>query len=160
MANNRVIYQSDSLFVSKEVNSTGAGDHAQLRRVQSANYSLTVNRQDVNQFGQLSRLEAIILESPTVSFDTSYLLGDGFNEMALGFANGASFDKGFISGQIESTSGTNLYVLSAAEGQDVNTTLANSTNFNTVGVGNAFLTDYTLDASVGSLPTITVSIKK
>jgi hypothetical protein len=159
MANNRVIYQSDSLFVSKEVNSTGAGDHAQLRRVQSANYSLTVNRQDVNQFGQLSRLEAIILESPTVSFDTSYLLGDGFNEMALGFANGASFDKGFISGQIESTSGTNLYVLSAAEGQDVNTTLANSTNFNTVGVGNAFLTDYTLDASVGSLPTITVSFE-
>ena len=159
MANNRVIYQSDALFVSKEVRSTGAADHAQLRRVQSANYSLTVNRQDVNQFGQLSRLEAIILESPTVSFDTSYLLGDGFNEMALGFANGASFNKGFISGQIESTSGQNFYIVSAAEGQDVNTTSSNSTNFNTVGIGNAFLTDYTLDASVGSLPTITVSFE-
>ena len=68
MAKNRLIYQSDALFVSQTVNSTGAGQHAQLRRVQSANYSFNISRTDVNQFGQLARLEAIILESPTVSF--------------------------------------------------------------------------------------------
>ena len=100
MAKNRVIYQSDALFASKEVNSTGASDHVQLRRVQSANYSFNVARQDVNQFGQLARMEAIILEAPTVSFDASYLLGDGFNEQALGFLNGSGLNKGFISGQI------------------------------------------------------------
>jgi hypothetical protein len=159
MANNRVIYQSDALYVSREIKSTGADDHLQLRRVQSANYSLTVNRQDVNQFGQLSRIEAIILESPSVSFDTSYLLGDGFNEQALNFQNSPKFETGFVRGQIESTSGTNLYIISAKEGQDINTTSVDSTNFSSVGIGNAFLTDYTVEASVGSIPTVTVSFE-
>ena len=159
MANNRVIYQSDALYVSREIKSTGADDHLQLRRVQSANYSLTVNRQDVNQFGQLSRIEAIILESPSVSFDTSYLLGDGFNEQALNFQNSPTFATGFVKGQIESTSGTNLYIISAKEGQDINTTSVDSTNFSSVGIGNAFLTDYTVEASVGSIPTVTVSFE-
>jgi len=156
MAKNRVIYQSDALFASQTVNSTGDSEHAQLRRVQSANYSFNVPRQDVNQFGQLARLESIILEAPTVSFDMSYFLGDGFNEQALQFKNGASLDAGFISGQISSTSGQNLYILTAPEGVDANFNTT-SANYNTIGVGNAFLTDYSLEASVGSIPTITVS---
>ena len=158
MAKNRVIYQSDALFVSKGVDSTGASQHAQLRRVQSANYSFNVARQDVNQFGQLARMEAIILEAPTVSFDASYLLGDGFNEQALGFANGSGLDKGFISGQIASTSGQNLYILTAPEGLDANFN-STSTGYSTIGIGNAFLTDYTLDASIGSIPTVSVSFE-
>ena len=158
MAKNRVIYQSDALYVSKTVNSTGTDEHAQLRRVQSANYSFNVARQDVNQFGQLARIDSIILEAPTVSFDASYHLGDGFNEMALGFLNGASLNKGFISGQIASTSGQNFYILTAAEGVDANFNTP-ATNYNTVGIGNVFLTDYTLDASVGSIPTVSVSFE-
>ena len=158
MAKNRVIYQSDALFVSKGVDSTGASQHAQLRRVQSANYSFNVARQDVNQFGQLARMEAIILEAPTVSFDASYLLGDGFNEQALGFANGSGLNKGFISGQIASTSGQNLYILTAPEGFDANFN-STSTGYSTIGIGNAFLTDYTLDASIGSIPTVSVSFE-
>ena len=159
MANNRVIYQSDALYVSEKIDSIEADQHAQLRRVQSANYSLTVNRTDVNQFGQLSRLEAIILESPSVSFDTSYLLGDGCNEQALGFENSTQFATGFVKGQIESTSGQNLYIVSAKEGQDINTSTVDSTNFSSVGIGNAFLTDYSVEASVGSIPTVTVSFE-
>ena len=159
MANNRVIYQSDALYASREIKSTGDFDHVQLRRVQSANYSLTVNRQDVNQFGQLSRIEAIILESPSVSFDTSYLLGDGFNEQALNFQNSPTFETGFVRGQIQASSGSNLYIVSAKEGEDINTTTVSSTNFSTVGIGNAFVTDYTVEASVGSIPTVTVSFE-
>ena len=158
MAKNRVIYQSDALFTSQTVNSTGANEHVQLRRVQSANYSFNVARQDVNQFGQLSRLEAIILEAPTVSFDMSYYLGDGFNEQALQFKNGTSFNAGFISGQISSTSGNNFYILTAPEGVDANFNTT-STNYSTIGIGNAFLTDYSLEASVGSIPTISVSFE-
>jgi len=158
MAKNRVIYQSDALFTSQTVNSTGADEHVQLRRVQSANYSFNVTRQDVNQFGQLSRLEAIILEAPTVSFDMSYYLGDGFNEQALQFKNGTSFNAGFISGQISSTSGNNFYILTAPEGVDANFNTT-STNYSTIGIGNAFLTDYSLEASVGSIPTISVSFE-
>ena len=159
MAKNRVIYQSDALYASKEVNSTGSADHVQLRRVQSANYSLNITRQDVNQFGQLARMEAIILEAPTVSFDASYFLGDGFNEEALKFLNSSGLSGGFISGQIASTSGQNFYILTAPEGVDANFTPDNTTGYSTIGVGNAFLTDYTLDASVGSIPTVSVSFE-
>ena len=158
MARNRVIYQSDALFVSQDVESRASGEHAQLRRVQSANYSFNIARQDVNQFGQLARLDSIVLEAPTVSFDMSYFLGDGFNEQALGFANGANFDKGFISGQIESTSGRNFYILTAPEGVDSNFNTA-GTAYSTVGIGNAFLTDYSLEASVGAIPVVSCSFE-
>ena len=163
MANNRIIYQSDALFVSKDVSSSTATDHVQLRRVQSANYSLNVSRQDVNQYGQLARIDSIILESPSVSFDTSYYLGDGFNEMALGFLNDAGLDGGFISGQIAATSGANFYILSTPEGTDANSPRADvgggRTDFSTIGIGNAFVTDYTLDASVGDIPTVSISLE-
>jgi len=172
MANNRIIYQSDALFVSKDVSSSTHTDHVQLRRVQSANYSLNVSRQDVNQYGQLARIDSIILESPSVSFDTSYYLGDGFNEMALGFLNDAGMDGGFISGQIAATSGANFYILSTPEGTDANSPRANidvdgagagtyqgRNDFSTIGIGNAFVTDYTLDASVGDIPTVSVSLE-
>lgn len=159
MANNRVIYQSDALYTSREIKSTGEFEHVQLRRVQSANYSLTVNRQDVNQFGQLARIDSIILESPTVSFDTSYLLGDGFNEQALNFQNSPTFATGFVRGQIQASSGSNLYIISAKEGEDINTTTVSSRNFSSVGIGNAFVTDYTVEASVGAIPTVTVSFE-
>ena len=49
MARNRVIYQSEALFVNKDASL--AGGYKQLERVQSANYSFTINRQDINQFG-------------------------------------------------------------------------------------------------------------
>lgn len=85
MPRNRVIYQSEALYVSKNIDSTGSGEHYQLTRVQSANYNFDITRQDVNQFGQLARIDALVLESPTVSLDFSYYPTDGSNEKALGF---------------------------------------------------------------------------
>ena len=158
MAKNRVIYQSDALFVSQTVASTGSHEHAQLRRVQSANYSFNVARQDITQFGQLARLDAIILEAPTVSFDMSYYLADGFNEQALNFTNSTKFVSGFIAGQINSSSGNNFYILTAPEGVDANFNTASSA-YSTVGIGNAFLTDYSVEASVGGIPTISCSFE-
>jgi hypothetical protein len=79
MARNRVIYQSEALYVSKNVNSTGSDEHRQLSRVQSANYNFSIERKDVNQFGQLARIDALVLKSPTVALDFSYYPTDGFN---------------------------------------------------------------------------------
>ena len=50
MARKRVIYQSEALFVAP-TGATAAANVAQLRRVQSANYSFDVARTDINQFG-------------------------------------------------------------------------------------------------------------
>ena len=115
MARNRVIYQSQALFMSP----TSTGYHMQtgnrfgsidapyntswtgvtgitlddgdepvnggaavvlnrtliepLHRVQSANFNFTINRQDINEFGKLARLDSIVMESPTVGLTVTVL---------------------------------------------------------------------------------------
>jgi hypothetical protein len=156
MARNRVIYQSEALFVSKDASSTGANHHEQLERVQSANYSFSISRQDINQYGQLGRIDSLILEAPTVSFDFSYYLSDGYNEQALGFGESNSFSVGFASGHMTASSGKNFYIVASEEGKDA---IDNTSAASVIGIGNAYLTDYTLDASVGSIPTVSVTME-
>lgn len=156
MSRNRVIYQSESLYVSKDVDSTTTGDHHELIRIQSANYGFTINRQDVNQYGNLARIDSLVLEPPTVNFDFSYYLTDGLNEKALGFD--VTENAQFVSGFLESSSGRNFYILTSDEGQDT-TTMVGGEDYSLIGIGNAFLSDYTVDLSVGSLPTATVSFE-
>jgi len=158
MARNRVIYQSEALYVSSGLNSTTSGAHAQLERVQSANYNFSISRQDINQYGQLSRIDSIVLEPPTVGLDFTYYLTDGFNERALGFyvATGSQNSGNFPSGHMTAQSGQNFYITTVAEGADATgVTAINSV----IGVGNAFLSNYSLDLAVGSLPTVSVSME-
>jgi hypothetical protein len=156
MSRNRVIYQSESLYVSKNVGSTLTGDHHELIRVQSANYGFTINRQDVNQYGNLARIDSLVLEPPTVNFDFSYYLTDGLNEKALGFNIAGNAQ--FASGQLETSSGKNFYIVTSDEGQDSSTFLSGD-SYSLIGIGNAFLSDYTVDLSVGALPTANVSFE-
>ena len=156
MARNRVIYQSEALYVSENAGSTGQNGHEQLTRIQSANYNFTINRQDVNEFGQLARIDSIVMDAPTVGLDFTYYPTDGFNEAALGFGTGAAVQ--FASGHLVSTSGKNFYISTVADGSDAVDTSGNSIK-SVIGLGNAFLTDYTLDLSVGSLPTVSVSME-
>jgi hypothetical protein len=171
MARNRVIYQSEALYASKNILSTLSGAHVQLDRVQSANYSFTVNRQDVNQFGELSRIGYVVLEPPTVNLDFSYYLTDGSNERAMNFhvrntVVGQNVDKTFLSGHMVSDyTGQNFYILTSTEGNDVNNTTGdagvgpNAYIKSAIGIGNAYITNYSLDASVGNLATVSVSFE-
>lgn len=162
---NRVIYQSEGLFVSRDASLTGVTDNEQLHRVQSANYSYTINRQDVNQYGELARIDSLVLEPPTVSVDFSYYLCDGFNERCLDFyvqtgAVGAAIDAGnFASGHLTAGSGKNVYIVTSPEGEDFNAGDAYEASDKVIGIGNAYLTDYGIDLSVGSLPTASVSME-
>jgi hypothetical protein len=166
MARNRVIYQSEALYVSKNINSTASGEHAQLRRVQSANYNFSIERQDVNQFGQLARIDSLVLKSPTVSLDFTYYPTDGYNEKALGFyvqnlAKGDSTEANFASGQMAGSSGQNFYIITAEEGSDLNTLTGEYalSGKNAIAIGNGYLSNYTFNASVGNLPTASVTIE-
>ena len=69
MARKRVIYQSEALYVWPTGHNASA---TQLHRVQSANYSFDIARTDINQFGNLARIDNLIMESPTVSLDFTY----------------------------------------------------------------------------------------
>jgi hypothetical protein len=159
MPRNRVIYQSEALYVSKDASSTGLADHKQLERVQSANYSFSFNRTDINQYGQLGKIDTLQLEPPTVNFDCSYYLTEGFNERALGFyvQTGNAGQGGFISGHLADGSGRNLYILTTSEGTDANGTTVASANNSVIGVGNSYLTDYSVEMAVGSVPTVSLS---
>ena len=164
MARNRVIYQSEGLYVSKEATSTTTGDHFHLSRVQSANYNFNIARQDINQYGELARIDSIVIEAPTVSLDMSYYVTDGKNEDKLGFAVTPSSGGGpfqFPAGHITGGSGRNFYIVTSAEGNDLNESAGTSglAGKQAIGVGNAYLTDYTLDVAVGSIPTATVSFE-
>jgi len=206
MARNRVIYQSQALFISPSstgiqvsgINLTGitssgilsnaplltspfteADDNKgglsglvggvsllkKLDRIQSCNFNMSINRQDINEFGKLARLDSIVLESPTVGLDFNYYVTDGFNERLLGFnitgvgdsANTSNTAQS-ISGLLNDVQGNNYYILTVDEGEDVvggNLTPSASV----VGIGNGFVTEYSFEASVGSIPTVSVTVE-
>ena len=143
---------------------TGIGSTSivrQLKRVQNANYSFTVNRTDVNQFGQLSRIDSLVTETPTVSLDFSYLLTDGENERLLNFAvNG---ETNALSGQMDPLvggKGQNFFILTVPEGQDAVAGDKVSPADNTViSLGNGFVSDYSIEAAVGALPTASLTVE-
>ena len=99
MARNRVIYANEILMVSpyatglqflNQDSSEGEGNAGesllrQLKRVQSINYSWNVGRTDINQYGQLARIDSVVLNAPTVNLDFTYLLTDGKNEQLFIF---------------------------------------------------------------------------
>ena len=167
MARNRVIYQSEALFISP--NSTGyhfsgddsagikkgssvmgiGGTHArdsgnlvsQLSRVQSANYSFTINRTDINEFGRLARIDALITESPTVSLDFTYYPIDGKNEHLLKFV--VDGQTNCIKNHLNDNIGSNFFIETTAEGTDVAGNVDKDSTKTTIGLGNGFLSDYT-----------------
>lgn len=196
MAKNRIIYQSQALFVSPSAtgvqvsgqgvatgpsaypytpNSTGElgsgiSTLKKLDRIQSCNFNFTINRQDINEFGKLARLDALVVETPTVGLDFSYYITDGYNERLLGFnitgtkPGGATIDTNIIanasatSGLLADTQGNNYYILTVDEGEDVvGGTLTPTSNI--VGIGNGFITEYSFEAAVGGLPTATVTVE-
>jgi hypothetical protein len=191
MARNRVIYQSQALFIAPSstgvqvsgVDTAGTGLETspfapestgalasgisllkKMDRIQNCNFNFTINRQDINEFGKLARIDSIVMEAPTVGLDFSYYVTDGYNERLLGFnitgvtdtniANGAQA----ISGLLADLQGNNYYILTVDEGEDVvGGTLAPSSTI--VGIGNGFISEYSFEASVGAIPTASVTVE-
>ena len=140
----------------------------QLQRVQTANYSFNITRQDVNQFGELAAIDRVILESPTVSLDTSYILGSLENEDILGFSmtpSGSTAVFAALSGFLNKESDErNYFIKTVPEGNDAlgdSDVLDPSTtsNTNVIGIGNGFISSYTTEGAVGDFPTASVSIE-
>ncbi len=139
----------------------------QLKRVQSANYGFTVNRADVNQFGHASRLDSIVVESPTVNLDFSYYILDGFNERMLEFVtNGATNTlSGLLTPELYQA-GNNFFILTTPEARDavrgdvnLNETESLENSKSVISLGNGYVTDYSVDISVGSIPTANVTVE-
>ena len=191
MARNRVIYQSQALFIAPsstgvQVSGVSANGLAttgtpftpvstgslasgisllkKMDRIQNCNFNFSINRQDINEFGKLARLDSIVMESPTVSLDFSYYVTDGFNERLLGFNSYSANDTNTIenvqaiSGLLNDLQGNNYYILTVDEGEDVVLgTLSPSSSI--VAIGNGFISEYSFEASVGAIPTASVTVE-
>ena len=138
----------------------------QLKRIQTVNYGFTVNRTDINQLGHLSRLDSIVIDAPTVNLDFTYYLLDGWNERQLefntdGITNSLS---GALSPELYQ-GGNNYFLLTVPEARDaVNGDKRLDSNGkgdqkSVISIGNGFLTDYSVDLSVGSIPTVSCTVE-
>jgi len=152
----------------------GTGLLYKLDRVQNCNFNFTINRQDVNEFGKLARIGTIVNEPPTVTLDYSYYITDGLNERLMGFnfggtttstAGAPSWDTamvsgaGAISGFLSETQGQNYYILTVDEGEDVVGATIGSATDSVIAIGNGFVTNYQFTASVGEVPTASVTVE-
>ena len=180
MARNRVIYQSEALFVGP---TTGGGHnyHKELHRVQSISHDMSATRTDVFEFGRLAALDKVMIEAPTVSLDFSYLLTNGENEANIGLvvenhtsaltAKSKLADgllPNCLSGILGNPGGAedekNYYVVTVPEGKDLDGSVnfAGSSYYNpqsVVGFGNATLTNYSINGAVGDFASASVSLE-
>jgi hypothetical protein len=171
MPRNRIIYQSEALYVGPSpatgnhfsLGNSGVNFVDQLQRVQTANYSFTVDRTDVNQFGQLAAIDRVILTSPTVSLDFSYILANLANETGLGLTvstAGSTSAVSAISGILNKTQDEkNYFIRTTPEGTDAVGNSVTGSTIGVIGIGNGFMTSYSTEASVGNFPTATVNVE-
>ena len=171
MTTDRIIYQSESLFVSGIKDSSTAITNAhisEINRVQDMSYNLEVSRTDINEFGQLAALSREVTEPPTVSLDFSYYLTDGTQESKLGFdLNSATsfpvtlptpMTSNIIKGTTDKDE-LNYYIVTSPEGTDVHGGNLQDGNHGVIGIGNGFITSYGISAAVGELATASVSVE-
>lgn len=162
MSRNRIIYQSLGVFASQvaaDAPQTGAGAIKQLTRVQSFDSSFERNLEDINQFGNLAAIDRLDTEAPTVTASLSYYLTDGGNESLLGLTvtTGNQAGVSSISGILNKvTDEKNIYLMVANEGNDASNYVGTT---GVVGLGNSFITSYTLDVAVGEIPSATVELE-
>ena len=183
MPRNRIIYQSEAVYAGPSpatgfhfgTFAPGIGGNSndlnnatnlvnQIQRVQTANYSFNVDRTDVNQFGQLAAIDRVILTSPTVSLDFSYILAGLQNENDLGFtvvSGNADSNISAISGFLNGTQDErNYFIRTVPEGNDaVGFSDVSSGNNGVIGIGNGFVSSYSTEGSVGNFPTASINVE-
>jgi hypothetical protein len=128
---------------------------AQLQHVQSATLNVAINRTDVNIFGQLNRIDQIIISPPTISLDFTYFPSDGYNEAMLGLDIGGF---SFLSGILTKVSDSKNYFIAISQQGVDDDTVTNSTQRDCYAIGNSFLSNYTFNAAVGQITTASVTV--
>lgn len=139
----------------------------QLSRIQSCDYGFSMNRTDINQFGNISRLSAVSLEAPEVYLNFNYLLADAYNEMLLDMAiNGESpafyqYINPLDTPPSKTTSSKNYHILIGPPGDDLNGTdlSLHSGDKNVISLGDGFISEYQVTAAVGEVANASVTVQ-
>ena len=184
MARNRVLYQSELLYVGPsglfqctgQLNITGNGQNgpiygnilsatsgqnlvAELYRIQKVDHNWNKRLQDVNQFGELGRIDAVSIEPPTVGLSYSWLQNNLVNEKLIGLTVSSVGEPQVtcVSGILAALSDSKNYFLKiGAEGSDLID--SNPATYDVISFGNAYISSYTAQGSVGNFPTVDVAV--
>ena len=161
----RLTYERLGILVSDfPAYKEGGTTSGNLVRVQSMDYSFSHPAVDVKSIGSDSFMtkggESPIIRNADVSCNIQYLFSSGENEKLLGLHVGA--DGSIFKSRFDSPSTDDINVIVVASNKEDHQDLSNQTDYsgyNVIGIGNCFLDAYNYSASVGSLPTASVSFK-
>ncbi len=164
MSRNRLIYNSLAVFASQtsnlNTNQTGSLDIRELNRIQSFNFDYNKNLENVNELGLLSPKSRIEINNPNININLSYFLTDGLNEHLINLYvyNPIEniIEKHFLNNVITNNNEQNYYLLVSEEGIDAHNYYNGKTGI--IGIGNTCLTSYSINASVGSIPTVDIEL--
>lgn len=161
--------QSFNLYVSANPATgtmSGTGDIKQLYRLTSiGGPEWTYEKAPISVIGKLAPITRDTTDSPTVSVPFSYYVTDFENEYNLGF-NIATGNNPATTGAISDilTKSTlkdekNYFILVTPEGIDAVSRSGAATDDYVLGIGNANITNYSIEASVGDYPTASVTVE-
>lgn len=143
----------------------------QLHRIDNASFEIDLagSRQDVREFGQLARVSTVRLSEIDPTLSLGYFLGNGENELALGFDNSSGDDVQIISSILNedvTQSQRNVFISTVKEGEDAFATGTDAATWNgneeyhdVVGFGNCFVNNYSVNLSVGEIPRVDVEMQ-
>ena len=172
----RVISQSKAVFVGPTgIVADAASGYIpdQLHRIDTFSFDIDIAgaRQDIREFGQLSRIDTLTMSELNPSLSFGYYLTDGENEARLGFNDDGIVDGAptgvlsqFVSGILTEDADKkvkNLYVLTAKEGNDAFNSgelikVANRALCDAVSFGNVTINNYSASFAVGDIPRVDI----
>ena len=139
--------------------------YTDLIRVQSMDYGFTHQVLDVKAIGSDKLVtrdgQSPVIKAPDVNCDIQYLFAEGQNEIGAGMFVGKSGS--VLKNFFESTTTDDINILVVTSNKDQHKDLnfltqeSDFEDYNVIGIGNAYLTNYSYEAAVGQFPTSSIS---
>ena len=163
LSRHAIRYNAIGLFLSESPGSNPEPKNIYFfNRTQSTTLAIDVARQDIQQIGDEDFLDRKIVTEASTNLSFEYLLTDGYEEKTLGLniaAGGDTFPSGTIYSGLKEDK--NAFLVIGEEPFDL-TGYAHRPNgysgTDAIGVGNCFITDYSLSAGVGDIAKASVSM--
>lgn len=162
MARTKTVSQNIAVLVGPTP-ATGAhitGSITPLVGITSLDYSWSQNKQDVITYGKLASRERVAIDPPEVPLNITYYLGAGYNEKKIGLNAGDAPTQSALKYILDKTQDEkNYFIFVAPEGADAEGLSGATSGISVVGIGNGFVNSYSIEASIGDFPTVSVGIQ-
>lgn len=156
---NRVIYAGTDVLVSDAPSwsghQTGVTSLKLLKRVQNSSISISNPVTRSKQIGSSDFAFEKYIQIPEINVNLDYICSDNSNELLLGL--NATGNEGILKNLSSSAQDRNIFfILTDTNAEDAHE-LTQMVGNDIFSIGNAFLTNYNLNAEVGSIPKASIS---